>query len=53
MISVSAKKSVGKRLLSDDTTDVEMVEGPSPIKKSTTVVRKLENIMDERRTKNQ
>ncbi|XP_043502437.1 retinoblastoma-like protein 2 isoform X1 [Polistes fuscatus] len=54
MISISAKKSVNKRLLSDDTTDVEMTDGgPSPIKKSTTVVRKLENIMDERRTKTQ
>ncbi|KAI4499767.1 hypothetical protein M0802_005023 [Mischocyttarus mexicanus] len=54
MISVSAKKCVNKRLLSDDTTDVEMTDGgPSPIKKSTTVVRKLENIMDERRTKTQ
>ncbi|XP_015172017.1 PREDICTED: retinoblastoma-like protein 1 isoform X2 [Polistes dominula] len=54
MISISAKKIVNKRLLSDDTTDVEMTDGgPSPIKKSTTVVRKLENIMDERRTKTQ
>lgn len=52
MISMNARKCVGKRLLSDD-TDVEMAEGPSPIKKSTTVVRKLENIIGERRTLNQ
>ncbi|XP_012540035.1 retinoblastoma-like protein 1 isoform X4 [Monomorium pharaonis] len=52
MISVDAKKSVGKRLLSDD-TDVEMTEG-APSKKATTfVARKLENIIGERRTQNQ
>ncbi|KAG7207865.1 hypothetical protein KM043_009463 [Ampulex compressa] len=53
MISVDPKKSVGKRLLADD-TDVEMSEGPSPIKKTTAfVARKLENIIGERRTQNQ
>lgn len=52
MISVDPKKSVGKRLLTDE-TDVEMSEGPSPIKKTTGfVVRKLENIIGERRTQN-
>lgn len=51
MISVDARKSVGKRLLSDD-TDVEMAEGPPP-KKTTAFVRKLENIIGERRTQNQ
>lgn len=53
MISVDPKRSVGKRLLSDD-TDVEMSEGTSPIKKTTAfVARKLENIIGERRTQNQ
>ncbi|XP_012284354.1 retinoblastoma-like protein 1 isoform X2 [Orussus abietinus] len=55
MISVDARKSVGKRLLSDD-TDVEMSsEEQSPAKKTVTtfVARKLENIMGERRTQNQ
>ncbi|XP_076753665.1 retinoblastoma-like protein 1 isoform X3 [Xylocopa sonorina] len=53
MISVDPKRSVGKRLLSDD-TDVEMSEGTSPIKKPTGfVARKLENIIGERRTQNQ
>lgn len=53
MISVDAKKSVGKRLLSDD-TDVEMSEGQtSPKKTATVVTRKLENIIGERRTQNQ
>lgn len=52
MISVEAKKSVGKRLLSDD-TDVEMAEGTSPKKPTTLVARKLENIIGERRTQNQ
>ncbi|XP_076618392.1 retinoblastoma-like protein 1 isoform X2 [Colletes latitarsis] len=53
MISVDPKRSVGKRLLSDD-TDVEMTEGRSPIKKTTAfVARKLENIIGERRTQNQ
>ncbi|KAG5334361.1 RBL1 protein, partial [Acromyrmex charruanus] len=54
MICVDAKKkSVGKRLLSDD-TDVEMTESTSPPKKTTTfVARKLENIIGERRTQNQ
>ncbi|XP_076162240.1 retinoblastoma-like protein 1 isoform X3 [Ptiloglossa arizonensis] len=53
MISVDPKRSVGKRLLSDD-TDVEMSEGRSPIKKTTAfVARKLENIIGERRTQNQ
>ncbi|XP_011254213.1 retinoblastoma-like protein 1 isoform X3 [Camponotus floridanus] len=52
MISVDAKKSVGKRLLSDD-TDVEMTEGTSPKKTATFVARKLENIIGERRTQNQ
>ncbi|KAL6260430.1 hypothetical protein P5V15_007956 [Pogonomyrmex californicus] len=52
MISVDAKKSVGKRLLTDD-TDVEMTEGPSPKKTTTFVARKLENIIGERRTQNQ
>ncbi|XP_076642895.1 retinoblastoma-like protein 1 isoform X2 [Halictus rubicundus] len=51
MISVDPKRSVGKRLLSDD-TDVEMTEG-SPKKKSAFVTRKLENIIGERRTQNQ
>lgn len=51
MISVDAKKSVGKRLLSDD-TDVEMTEGTSK-KTATFVARKLENIIGERRTQNQ
>ncbi|XP_076278999.1 retinoblastoma-like protein 1 isoform X2 [Lasioglossum baleicum] len=51
MISVDPKRSVGKRLLSDD-TDVEMTEG-SPKKKSAFVARKLENIIGERRTQNQ
>lgn len=50
MISVDAKKSVGKRLLSDE-TDVEMTDGTSP--KKTFVARKLENIIGERRTQNQ
>ncbi|XP_071629197.1 retinoblastoma-like protein 1 [Temnothorax longispinosus] len=52
MISVNAKKSVGKRLLTDD-TDVEMTEGSSPKKTATFVARKLENIIGERRTQNQ
>ncbi|XP_031826852.1 retinoblastoma-like protein 1 isoform X2 [Nomia melanderi] len=53
MISVDPKRSVGKRLLSDD-TDVEMSEGSSPIKKTTAFfARKLENIIGERRTQNQ
>lgn len=52
MISVDAKKSVGKRLLSDD-TDVEMTESTSPKKAATFVARKLENIIGERRTQNQ
>lgn len=56
MISVDARKSVGKRLLSDD-TDVEMSSGEqSPAKKTVTtpfVARKLENIIGERRTQNQ
>ncbi|XP_032681259.1 retinoblastoma-like protein 1 isoform X3 [Odontomachus brunneus] len=53
MISVDARKGVGKRLLSDD-TDVEMTEATSPTKKTTTfVARKLENIIGERRTQNQ
>ncbi|XP_076687043.1 retinoblastoma-like protein 1 isoform X3 [Andrena cerasifolii] len=52
MISVDPKRSVGKRLLSDD-TDVEMSEGTSPIKKTTAFARKLENIIGERRTQNQ
>ncbi|KZC10797.1 Retinoblastoma-like protein 1 [Dufourea novaeangliae] len=53
MISIDPKRSVGKRLLSDD-TDVEMSEGSSPIKKTTAfVARKLENIIGERRTQNQ
>ncbi|KAL6425135.1 hypothetical protein ACFW04_009426 [Cataglyphis niger] len=52
MISVDAKKSVGKRLLSDD-TDIEMTEGTSPKKTATFVARKLENIIGERRTQNQ
>ncbi|XP_071875427.1 retinoblastoma-like protein 1 isoform X4 [Bombus fervidus] len=54
MISVDPKRSVGKRLLTDE-TDVEMTDGgPSPIKKTTTfVARKLENIIGERRTQNQ
>ncbi|CAK9831739.1 Retinoblastoma-like protein 1 [Anthophora retusa] len=53
MISVDPKRSVGKRLLSDD-TDVEMSEATSPIKKTTAfVARKLENIIGERRTQNQ
>ncbi|XP_024888513.1 retinoblastoma-like protein 1 isoform X5 [Temnothorax curvispinosus] len=52
MISVDAKKSVGKRLLTDD-TDVEMTEGSSPKKTATFVARKLENIIGERRTQNQ
>lgn len=53
VISVDAKKSVGKRLLSDE-TDVEM--SPEPNKKSMTtafVARKLENILDDRRIQNQ
>ncbi|XP_011686230.1 PREDICTED: retinoblastoma-like protein 1 isoform X2 [Wasmannia auropunctata] len=52
MISVDAKKSVGKRLLSDD-TDVEMTESSPPKKTATFVSRKLENIIGERRTQNQ
>ncbi|XP_012233373.1 retinoblastoma-like protein 1 isoform X3 [Linepithema humile] len=55
MISVEAKKGVGKRLLSDD-TDVEMAEGTSPKKPTTLplhVARKVENIMGDRRTQNQ
>ncbi|XP_014468467.1 PREDICTED: retinoblastoma-like protein 1 isoform X2 [Dinoponera quadriceps] len=53
MISVDARKGVGKRLLTDD-TDVEMAEATSPTKKTTTfVARKLENIIGERRTQNQ
>lgn len=53
MICVDKKKSVGKRLLSDD-TDVEMTESTPPPKKTTTfVARKLENIIGERRTQNQ
>lgn len=55
MISVDARKSVGKRLLSDD-TDVDMITvEQSPAKKTTTpfVARKLENIIGERRTQNQ
>lgn len=52
MISVDAKKSVGKRLLSDD-TDVEMTESTPPKKTATFVARKLENIIGERRTQNQ
>ncbi|XP_011875913.1 PREDICTED: retinoblastoma-like protein 1 isoform X2 [Vollenhovia emeryi] len=52
MISVDAKKTVGKRLLSDD-TDVEMTEGSPPKKAATFVARKLENIIGERRTQNQ
>lgn len=56
MISVDARKAVGKRLLSDD-MDVEMsTDGPSPVKKSLNtpfLSRKLENLMGERRTQNQ
>ncbi|KAL0106588.1 hypothetical protein PUN28_016348 [Cardiocondyla obscurior] len=52
MISVDAKKNVGKRLLSDD-TDVEMTDGSSPKKTATFLTRKLENIIGERRTQNQ
>lgn len=52
MISVDARKGVGKRLLSDD-TDVEMTEGTPPKKTTTFVARKLENIIGERRTQNQ
>ncbi|XP_015604539.1 retinoblastoma-like protein 1 isoform X2 [Cephus cinctus] len=56
MISVDAKKSVGKRLLTDD-TDIEMTSVEhSPAKKNMTtsfVTRKLENIIGERRTQNQ
>ncbi|XP_012256845.1 retinoblastoma-like protein 1 isoform X2 [Athalia rosae] len=55
MISVDARKSVGKRLLTD-LTDVDMTSAEqSPAKKITTplVAKKLENIMGERRTQNQ
>lgn len=55
MISIDARKSVGKRLLTDD-TDVDMiVVEQSPAKKTTTpfVVRKLEHIIGERRTQSQ
>ncbi|XP_046481637.1 retinoblastoma-like protein 1 isoform X1 [Neodiprion pinetum] len=55
MISVDARKSVGKRLLADDTTvDMNAAE-QSPAKKTTTpfVARKLENIIGERRTQSQ
>lgn len=52
MISVDARKSVGKRLLSDD-MDAEMTENTSPKKTATFVARKLENIIGERRTQNQ
>ncbi|XP_026672713.1 retinoblastoma-like protein 1 isoform X2 [Ceratina calcarata] len=51
MISVDPKKSVGKRLLADE-TDVEMSEGPSPIKKTTVIARKMDIIIGERRTQN-
>lgn len=51
MISVNARKAVGKRLLADD-NDVEMdEESMSPTKKSsstTFLARKLENIIGER-----
>ncbi|XP_011351658.1 retinoblastoma-like protein 1 isoform X2 [Ooceraea biroi] len=52
MISVDARKTVGKRLLSDD-MDVEIAENTSPKKTATFVARKLENIIGERRTQNQ
>lgn len=53
MISVDARKTVGKRLLSDD-IDVEMSETLPPKKTTTTFVsRKLENIIGDRRTQNQ
>ncbi|XP_066587263.1 retinoblastoma-like protein 1 isoform X2 [Prorops nasuta] len=53
MISVDARKSVGKRLLSDD-TDVNITsDSPTKKTKPTFVTRKLENIIGDRRTQNQ
>lgn len=55
VISVDARKSVGKRLLSDD-TDVDMtLDQQLSTKKvmTTFVARKLENILDDRRIQNQ
>ncbi|KAF7995614.1 hypothetical protein HCN44_006721 [Aphidius gifuensis] len=59
MISVDSRKTIGKRLLSDDMDIDSPTEGLSPIKKNMTASntsffsRKLENIMGERRTQNQ
>lgn len=52
MISVDAKKSIGKRLLTDD-TDVDITDSTPAKKTATFVARKLENIIGERRTQNQ
>ena len=55
VISIDARKAVGKRLLSDD-TDVDMTPEELSVKKVMTtafVTRKLENILDDRRIQNQ
>ncbi|KAK0166251.1 hypothetical protein PV328_004690 [Microctonus aethiopoides] len=56
LITVDARKSVGKRLLSDDMDVDTSPETNSPSKKSLTtpcLARKLENLMGERRTQHQ
>ncbi|XP_043272516.1 retinoblastoma-like protein 1 [Venturia canescens] len=56
MISVDARKAVGKRLLSDEMDiDPSNDGGPSPVKKTLNtpfLARKLENLIGERRTQN-
>ncbi|XP_034950219.1 retinoblastoma-like protein 1 [Chelonus insularis] len=56
MISAETRKSVGKRLLSDEMDVDTSTEGPSPkktISTSSCLTRKIENLIGERRTQNQ
>ncbi|XP_074096841.1 retinoblastoma-like protein 1 isoform X1 [Cotesia typhae] len=56
MISVDARKSVGKRLLSEEMDIDTTKESHSPTKKSLTtpfLAKKIENLIGERRTQNQ
>ncbi|KAJ8676249.1 hypothetical protein QAD02_012035 [Eretmocerus hayati] len=51
--AVEVRKSVGKRLLSDDTEALTNGEPPKRLMTPAFVARKLENIIDDRRTQNQ
>lgn len=56
MISLEARKSVGKRLLSDEMDVDSTKESLSPTKKTLTtpcLAKKIENLIGERRTQNQ